>query len=114
MTGLQQIDLGDGRLLEAVVAGEGEHLLVYHHGTPAAGPIEAAIVEAAAEQGMRVAELVRPGYGASTREANLPASSITALSVSASTSAWRGIALRSSTAPRTSCMTNCMSRSGGV
>ena len=68
MTGLRQIDLGDGRQLEAFVAGEGDHLLVYHHGTPAAGPIDVAIVEAATEQGMRVAELVRPGYGASTRE----------------------------------------------
>lgn len=54
--------------LDAFIAGEGDDLLIYHHGTPAAGPIDAAIVEAAAEHGFRVAELVRPGYGSSTRQ----------------------------------------------
>lgn len=68
MTGLQSIDLGDGRRLDTFLQGEGDHLLIYHHGTPAAGPMDAAIIEAAAEQGMRVAELVRPGYGSSTRQ----------------------------------------------
>lgn len=43
-------------------------LLVYHHGTPAAGPVSSALLEGARAHGFRLVELVRPGYGGSTRE----------------------------------------------
>lgn len=62
-----RLDLGDGRSLEYLTAGDGDALLVYHHGTPAAGPIGSAIIDAAAAAGFTVVELVRPGYGESTR-----------------------------------------------
>ncbi|MNT29570.1 hypothetical protein D3C72_1653190 [compost metagenome] len=52
--------------------------------------------------------------GKVTSAVNLPASSSTALMVSTSTSAWGGMALNSSLTLSTSCMTNCMSRRGGV
>lgn len=42
-------------------------VLLFHHGTPAAGPIPHDLAEAAHAQGFRVIELVRPGYGESTR-----------------------------------------------
>jgi pimeloyl-ACP methyl ester carboxylesterase len=42
-------------------------LLVYHHGTPAAGPLSEPMLRAARGAGLRLVELVRPGYGASTR-----------------------------------------------
>lgn len=42
-------------------------LLVYHHGTPAAGPLSEPMLRAARAAGLRLVELVRPGYGASTR-----------------------------------------------
>lgn len=45
----------------------GADLLVYHHGTPAAGPIDADLVHAASKADLRVVELVRPGYGNSQR-----------------------------------------------
>ena len=45
----------------------GADVLVYHHGTPAAGPIDADLVEAAKQNELRVVELVRPGYGKSAR-----------------------------------------------
>lgn len=46
--------------------GEGD-VLLFHHGTPAAGPIPRDLVEAAHVQGFTVIELVRPGYGHTTR-----------------------------------------------
>jgi hypothetical protein len=52
--------------------------------------------------------------GASTSAANLPPSSSTALIVSASMSACAGIIFNSSTTLSTSCITNFMSRNGGV
>jgi pimeloyl-ACP methyl ester carboxylesterase len=44
-------------------------LLVFHHGTPAAGPLDPALLVPARVHGFRLVELVRPGYGASTRQA---------------------------------------------
>lgn len=38
-------------------------LLVYHHGTPAAGPISSDVLKPARARGFRTVELVRPGYG---------------------------------------------------
>lgn len=46
----------------------GAELLVYHHGTPAAGPMSQAMLDAARGAGLRIVELVRPGYGASSRQ----------------------------------------------
>ena len=60
--------LESGARLDYIVEGDGDALLVYHHGTPAAGPISQDILGAAAAQGFVVAELVRPGYGESTRQ----------------------------------------------
>lgn len=42
-------------------------VLLFHHGTPAAGPIPRGLAQAAHDHGFRVIELVRPGYGQSTR-----------------------------------------------
>ena len=58
-----------GMTLELVIDGDGPDLLVYHHGTPAAGPIDKAITDAAAANGFTVVEVVRPGYASSERQA---------------------------------------------
>lgn len=46
--------------------GQGE-LLIYHQGTPGAGPIDPMIRDAARKTGFKIAALIRPGYGDSTR-----------------------------------------------
>ena len=51
----------------------GEGLLVYHHGTPAAGRMHDDLLLPAAAANLRIVELVRPGYGESER---LPGRSI--------------------------------------
>lgn len=43
-------------------------VLLYHHGTPAAGPETGLLLQAARSAGFRMVELVRPGYGPSTRQ----------------------------------------------
>lgn len=68
MTAVRHLALADGSRLDYLLAGEGDALLVYHHGTPAAGPIGQSIVDAARATGLMVAEVVRPGYGMSTRQ----------------------------------------------
>lgn len=68
MPAAHHLSRADGRRLDYLLAGEGDALLVYHHGTPAAGPIGQGIVDAARANGFVVAELVRPGYGESTRQ----------------------------------------------
>jgi pimeloyl-ACP methyl ester carboxylesterase len=63
--------LPDGALIQYFideVGPAGGDLLVLHHGTPAAGPIEPEILQAARAHGFTTVELVRPGYGASTRQ----------------------------------------------
>ena len=42
--------------------------LIYHHGTPAAGPMDPLLLSTARAAGYRLIELVRPGYNASTRQ----------------------------------------------
>lgn len=64
----EHLTLADGALLDYLVEGSGDALLVYHHGTPAAGPIPRDLIHAAADSGFVIAELVRPGYGESTRQ----------------------------------------------
>lgn len=46
----------------------GAALLVYHHGTPAAGPLDDELLAPARAAGLQVVQLVRPGYGRSTRQ----------------------------------------------
>lgn len=64
----QLLDLPDGRVVELIVSGDAPNLLVYHHGTPAAGRTPSSLLAVAQSYGFMVAEVVRPGYGASTRQ----------------------------------------------
>ena len=43
-------------------------LLIYHHGTPAAGPMQQDLLLAARASNLQAVEVVRPGYGSSTRQ----------------------------------------------
>lgn len=65
---LDHLTLETGTRLDYFVEGDGDALLIYHHGTPAAGPVPLEISVPAAAHGMVVAGLVRPGYGGSTRQ----------------------------------------------
>lgn len=65
----EHLTLASGARLDYLVEGDGDALLVYHHGTPAAGPIPHDLTAAASAHGFTIAELVRPGYGESTRQA---------------------------------------------
>ena len=60
--------LSNGKRLDYLLGGDGDALLIYHHGTPGAGPIPRDMAASAAAHGFVVAELVRPGYGESTRQ----------------------------------------------
>lgn len=65
------LTLGSGAALEYFIdegAPSGSSLLVYHHGTPAAGPLMRDLILAARASDLQAVELVRPGYGASTRQ----------------------------------------------
>lgn len=64
----EHLNLASGARLDYLVEGDGDALLVYHHGTPAAGPIPHDLITAAATHGFTLVELVRPGYGESTRQ----------------------------------------------
>ena len=68
MGDVRQMTLPTGAVLDYFLEGEGDALLVYHHGTPAAGPLPRDMAAAARRQGFTIVELVRPGYGTSTRE----------------------------------------------
>ena len=57
-----------GGVVQVWIEGEGPQLLIYHHGTPAAGPMEPELISGATALGLRVAQVVRPGYGGSTRQ----------------------------------------------
>lgn len=61
------LELNDGRTLEYVAEGPADGFpLVLHHGTPSAGVLFEPMVAAAAEQGLRLIQPSRPGYGDST------------------------------------------------
>lgn len=64
----EHLTLAGGARLDFIIEGHGDALLVYHHGTPAAGPIPHDLKAAAATHGFTIAEVVRPGYGESTRQ----------------------------------------------
>ena len=57
----------NGDRIDYFDSGTGSDLLIYHHGTPAAGPLHDDILVPAAANDLRIVELVRPGYGHSTR-----------------------------------------------
>jgi pimeloyl-ACP methyl ester carboxylesterase len=66
----RSLTLADGGTLQYFLDDEapaGAGLLVYHHGTPGAGPLDDELLLPAREAGLRIVELVRPGYGLSTR-----------------------------------------------
>lgn len=63
---LRSFELPDGSTLEYILdvtVDVDRPLLVFHHGTPAAGPIDANLLELSRATGFRTVELVRPGYG---------------------------------------------------
>jgi pimeloyl-ACP methyl ester carboxylesterase len=61
------VPAGDGRVLEALVAGPDDALpLVFHTGTPSGLVPNAPLAEAAAARGLRTVLYARPGYGGST------------------------------------------------
>ena len=65
------LTLRSGAALEYFIdegAPPGSSLLIYHHGTPAAGPLMRDLILAARASNLQAVELVRPGYGASTRQ----------------------------------------------
>jgi pimeloyl-ACP methyl ester carboxylesterase len=60
--------LPDGRHVDVRVYEPADGLpLVFHHGTPAAGLPNRAMVRSAQERGLRVVSVSRPGYGSSDR-----------------------------------------------
>lgn len=68
---LRDLTLAGGSTLQYFIDGAASAdgaLLIYHHGTPAAGPLEQTILSAARAAGLVTVELVRPGYGGSTRQ----------------------------------------------
>lgn len=67
---LRSFATADGRTIHCIVdltADADAPLLVFHHGTPAAGPMSPALLAAAHAAGFRLVELVRPGYGPTER-----------------------------------------------
>jgi pimeloyl-ACP methyl ester carboxylesterase len=70
MSDVRDLTLADGSTLQYLMdvdAPADAGLLVYHHGTPAAGPLDPELVAPARAAGLQLVELVRPGYGGSTR-----------------------------------------------
>ncbi|HWD84070.1 MAG TPA: alpha/beta hydrolase, partial [Kribbella sp.] len=64
---METLEVGDGRVLEYVVAGPaGGTPLVLHHGTPGVGIVLEPLAQAAAKYGLRFVSHSRPGYRTST------------------------------------------------
>lgn len=57
----------------------GTDLLIYHHGTPGAGPLHSDLLDPAQASDLRIVELIRPGYGNSTRQPNRTVADVVAL-----------------------------------
>ncbi len=63
----RHVHLGDGRVLEVLVAGpDGGMPLLFHNGTPTAATLFPPLVDAAARRGLRTVTYSRPGYASST------------------------------------------------
>lgn len=75
----EHITLANGDRLDYFDSHTGSELLIFHHGTPAAGPMHDDILAPAAANDLRVVELVRPGYGNSTRRPGRTVADIAAL-----------------------------------
>lgn len=78
---LRTLQCEDGSTLAYLIDEESSDewpVLVYHHGTPAAGP-ESGLLQAARSAGFRMVELVRPGYGPSTRQPGRRVADVAAL-----------------------------------
>ena len=56
-----------GERIDFFDSGTGSDLIIYHHGTPGAGPMHSDLLNPARENDLRIVELVRPGYGNSSR-----------------------------------------------
>lgn len=70
MSDVRTLTLPDGTALQYLLdedAPADAGLLVFHHGTPGAGPLDPELVVPARAAGLQLVELVRPGYGGSTR-----------------------------------------------
>ena len=64
---MTSLHLADGRVLEYLTAGPADGTpLVFHHGTPFAAVLFEPMVEAAAQQGLRLVAYSRPGYAGSS------------------------------------------------
>ncbi len=62
------VSVGDGRVLEVVVAGPPDGMPLFsHHGTPGAAEMLDPLVEIGAERDLRHITYSRPGYGGSGR-----------------------------------------------
>lgn len=81
MSTTSHLPLADGARLDYFYADTGDDLLIYHHGTPAAGPLSADLVAAAQHHGFAIAELVRPGYGESARQSGRTVADVVPLTV---------------------------------
>ena len=57
---------GDGRVLHVYDTGVGDHVVVWHHGTPNLGTPPGPLLADAARLGIRFVSYDRPGYGTST------------------------------------------------
>lgn len=63
----EEVTLGDGRVVEVLLAGEGPRGdLVFHHGTPSAAVPDPVFDAAVLGAGLRLIAVSRPGYGLST------------------------------------------------
>lgn len=68
MSEVRQIQTPDGRQLETYLGGPNDGTpLVYHTGTPSAGPLFEGMVAYAASRNLRTVTWSRPGYAGSTR-----------------------------------------------
>jgi pimeloyl-ACP methyl ester carboxylesterase len=71
--------LADGRELDLHTAGPADgRVLLYFHGTPGSGHVDDALVQAAADRGLRIVSWSRPGYSTSTRHPGRSIASVAA------------------------------------
>ncbi len=67
MTGIQQVDTADGRVLEVLTGGDPDGFpLLFHGGSPSAAVHFPHVDDAVRDAGLRLITYSRPGYGGST------------------------------------------------